>query len=188
MSDIPNVLQSSPMALQGHHHRNTIDAITNSKENPGGSGITLAGHGSAADGLDWADIADGDERATGIVEYPVNDAHGAGEGEESRKTNGALVIQRAARRYILKRMQENFHDTLTKARNRCFRVCKASANTVHARYRKTYLGPVPHLILCLGWIVTRAQASMNIAMTQSTDMIDRQMQMRLDMKYTPPCI
>ncbi|KAH9985770.1 hypothetical protein BJV77DRAFT_1031292 [Russula vinacea] len=52
-----------------------------------------------------------------------------------------------------------FKDTnaFTNERHRLFESCKASANTVHAKYRKFYLGPVPHLLLCVEWIVTRAQ-------------------------------
>lgn len=85
--------------------------------------------------------------ATSIIEK-----HGGDVGEEPERTKEAIIIQRAVRRRY-------FKDTnaFTKERHRLFESCKASADTVHVKYRKFYLGPVPHLLLCVEWIVTRAQ-------------------------------
>jgi hypothetical protein len=85
--------------------------------------------------------------ATSIIEK-----HGGDVGEEPDTTKAAIIFQRAVRRRF-------FKDTnaFTNERHRLFESCKASANTVHAKYRKFYLGPVPHLLLCVEWIVTRAQ-------------------------------
>jgi hypothetical protein len=93
--------------------------------------------------------------------YDVQDADHGDHGEEPDRTEEAKVIQRAARRHFLKDTEEHSSNALTKGRHRLFKLCKASANTVHAKYRKFYLGPVPHLLLCLEWIATRAQDSKN---------------------------
>jgi hypothetical protein len=187
IDDIPDELRSRPLDLQEHLHPIKIDIIADSKENSGGSGVTMAGHDSATGGHDWVDILDGGEHAEWKAAHLANDdIIEAGE-EESDETHSAVVIQRAARRYILERAEESSPETLTKERNRLYRACKASANTVHARYRKIYLGPVPHLLLCLGWIATRAQASMDLAKNQRTeptlqelpDLTDQQKLMRL---------
>ena len=135
------------------------------------SSVTTIGNASAH-GIDSADdIPSNDQQTTeGLAEYTAQDAvdMGDGDGEEHDKTKEARVIQKAARRYILKDTQaeehyieENSSDALTKGRNRLFKSCKASAKAVHVRYRKFYLGPVPHLLLCLEWIVMRAQDSKN---------------------------
>jgi hypothetical protein len=187
MDNIPDELQSRPLDLQEHLHPIEIEVIADSNENSGGSGVMMAGHESAAEGRDLVVIPDGDEHAEWKAAYSANnDSSETGE-EESNETNSAVVIQRAARRYILERAEESSPDTLTKERNRLFRACKASANTVHARYRKIYLGPVPHLLLCLRWIAIRAQASMDIPKNQCTestfqelpDLTDQQKHMRL---------
>jgi hypothetical protein len=116
----------------------------------------------AADGSDsLGDVPSGDRRAEGLSEYGAQDADHADDGEEPDRTEEAKVIQRAARRYFLKDTEEHSNDALKKGRHRLFKSCKASANAVHANYRKFYLGPVPHLLLCVEWIVARAQDSKN---------------------------
>jgi hypothetical protein len=129
-----------------------------------------SGHASAADGIDNPDdIPSGDQQTTeGLADYTAEDAVDVGDSEGPDKTKEARVIQKAARRYILKDTQaeehyieENSNDALTKGRNRLFKSCKAHVKTVHVKYRKIYLGPVPHLLLCLEWIITRAQDSKN---------------------------
>lgn len=97
----------------------------------------------------------GDQRVEGLTEYTAQDAIEASDGEEPDRTKEALKIQRAARR-LLKHI-ETSNDALTIGRQRLFKSCKASANNVHVKYRKIYLGPVPHLLLCLEWLVTRTQ-------------------------------
>lgn len=110
-------------------------------------------HTSAA-GMDG--IPSGVRRGEGLAEYAAQDAD---DGEELDRTNEVTTIQRAARRHFFKENLEQSTDALTRGRNRLFKLCKASANGVHAKYRKVYLGPVPHLLLCVEWIVTRAQES-----------------------------
>jgi hypothetical protein len=83
------------------------------------------------------------------------------DGEEPDRTKEVITIQRAARRHFSKETGKHFNDALTKGRYRLFKSCKASVNAVHTKYRKLYLGPVPHLLLCVEWIVTRAQESKN---------------------------
>jgi hypothetical protein len=138
------------------------------------------GHGSAAHGIESPDdIPRGDQQTTEeLAEYTAQDAVDVGDGEEPDKTKEARVIQKAARRYILKDTQaeehhidENFNDALTKGRNRLFKSCKASAKAVHVKYRKFYLGPIPHLLLCLEWIVTRAQDSKNAIKARRAEVV-----------------
>ena len=126
------------------------------------------GNASAAHGIEGPDdIPSGDQQtAEGLAEYTAQDAVDVGDGEEPDRTKEARVIQKAARRYLLKdtqadepHIEENSDDALTKGRNRLFKSCKTSARAVHVKYRKFYLGPLPHLLLCLEWIVTRAQDS-----------------------------
>jgi hypothetical protein len=120
------------------------------------------GNFSAADGIDnLDDIPSGDRRAEGLAEYAAQDAVDADNGEEPDRTKGAIIIQRAARRHFSEEPKEHPNDALTKGRHRLFKSCKASVNAVHSKYRKLYLGPVPHLLLCVEWIVTRAQESKN---------------------------
>jgi len=119
--------------------------------------MTIGGHNtSPADCLDGlGDMPSGDQRVEGLTEYTAQDAIEASDGEEPDRTKEALKIQRAARR-LLKHI-ETSNDALTIGRQRLFKSCKASANNVHVKYRKIYLGPVPHLLLCLEWLVTRTQ-------------------------------
>ena len=114
-------------------------------------------HTSAADGINSAeDIPSGNRRGEGLVEYAAQDAD---DGEELDWANEVEIIQRAARRHFFRETEEQSTDALKRGRNRLFRLCRASANAVHAKYRKIYLGPVPHLLLCVEWIVTHAQES-----------------------------
>ena len=133
--------------------------------------VTTIGHTSATHRIDSPDdIPSNDQQTTeGLAEYTAQDAVDVCDGEGSDKTKEARVIQKAARRYILKKTQGEEHyieetaeDPLTKGRNRLFKSCKASAKAVHVRYRKFYLGPVPHLLLCLEWIIMHSQDSKNV--------------------------
>ena len=156
MRAIPDVLQSRSSDRQDYLPSGD-DIITDSYA--GVSGTTTAKHSSAADGIGKVyDTLGGGRLTEGGAKDGAVDAGG----EEPDRTNGALVIQRALRRHILKRNEESPGDTLAIERNRLFKTCKASANSVHPRYRKIYLGPVPHLLLCLEWIFTRTQASKGI--------------------------
>jgi hypothetical protein len=139
-----------------------MDVIASSDATSGTSDMTIFGQLSAADGTDdLSDIPRGDKRAEELVEYSAEDAVNTDGREEPDKTKQALVIQRAfqraARRHALREMEERSNGALTIGRNRLFKACKASSNSVHVKYRTIYLGPVPHLLLCLEWIVTRAQ-------------------------------
>jgi hypothetical protein len=117
-------------------------------------------HSSQAGGIDdLGDIPSGDQDAQGLAEYTIQDAINAGDREEPDKTKEALVIQRAARRHVLKQIEESSNNVLAIGRHRLFKSCKASVNHVHVKYRKFYLGPVPHLLLCLEWLITRAESS-----------------------------
>jgi len=165
---IPERLRSHSMYHQDHHPRG-VDISAASHGDSGSSVMTIA-HASATHGSDSPDdVPSGDQQTTERpAEYTAQDAVDVGDGEEPDRAEEARVIQKAARRYILKDIQgeehsieENSNDALTKGRNRLFKSCKASAKAVHVKYRKIYLGPVPHLLLCLEWIVTRAQASKN---------------------------
>ena len=147
MNFIPNILQPRP----GDHPTTTID----SHENAGGSYAAIAGQATATDGIDRT----GDQHVEGAAEYSADDAVDIGDGEGPDRSKEALIIQRAARRYLLKRIEGSSGDKLKIGRDRLFKACKASASAVHARYRKIYLGPVPHLLLCLEWIIWSAQAS-----------------------------
>lgn len=167
---IPEQLRSHSIYHQDNHPRG-VDASAASHLDSGSSVMTIGiGHASAAHGIDSRDdISSGDQQTTeGLAEYTAQDAVDVGDGDEPDKTKEARVIQKAARRYILKDTQteehyieENSNDAWTKGRNRLFKSCKASAKVVHVKYRKFYLGLVPHLLLCLEWIVTRAQDSKN---------------------------
>jgi hypothetical protein len=162
-----------------------ITAITHSEQNQRGSRLAT---GPAANVIEGMGVSSGDERTQGTVEYSTNDVMDVGEGEEPDKTHEVLVIQRAARRYLKRRNEDRSesNDMLTIGRDRLFRDCKKSAGDIHARYRKIYLGPVPHLLLCVEWIVTRAQSLKNIikaqrrdaTLTELSDLISQQQQMR----------
>jgi hypothetical protein len=145
--------------------------------------MTTTGHGPAADRIDGEDIFDGDQL---VAEYSANDAVDTGEAEEPDRTIEALTIQRAARRHILKRTEGVSNDALTIGRDRLFKDCKKSARDVHRRYRKIYLGPVPHLLLCVELIATRAQSRKDFikvrrrdaTLQELSDLIAQQQQMR----------
>jgi hypothetical protein len=168
---IPERLRSHSI---DHHPRGVdVDAASHVDSEPS---IMTVGHASASHGIDSPDdIPSGDQQTTeGLAEYTAQDAVDVADGEEPDKTKEARVIQKAARRYILKDTEEYFigensNDALTKGRNRLFKSCKASAKAVHVKYRKIYLGPVPHLLLCLEWIVTRAQDSKNAIKAQRVE-------------------
>ena len=150
MNSIPELLRSDSMNRQDHLPR-AVNVGTASHLNSGPSGQT------SADSIDHlGDIPGHGRRDEGLAEYAVQDAD---DNEEPDATKEVIVIQRAARRHFFKDSEEQSDVALTKGRDRLFKLCKASANTVHAKYRKVYLGPVPHLLLCVEWIVTRAQES-----------------------------
>ena len=161
MNTIPDVLQSGPANLEDHYQRGT-DGITTSHTDPSSYGMTLVGHNtSSADGIDGpGEIRGDDQGAEELAEYTDTDQEAANavHREEPDKTKEALVIQKAARRHILKHIEDGSNNALTLIRQRLFKSCKATANDVHVKYRKFYLGPVPHLLVCLEWIVTRAQS------------------------------
>ncbi|KAH8984688.1 hypothetical protein EDB92DRAFT_1950637 [Lactarius akahatsu] len=147
MNSIPNVLRPR----SGDHPTTTID----SHENAGGSYAAISGQVTATDGIDGVV----DQHVEGAAEYSADDVVDIGGGEGPDRSREACIIQKAARRYLLKRVEASSDDKLKIGRDRLFKVCKASANAVHAAYRKIYLGPVPHLLLCLEWIIWSAQAS-----------------------------
>lgn len=148
MNSIPIVLHPRP----GDHPGTTID----SHENSGGSYAAIAGQDTATDG---ADGASGGQDIEGVAEYSADDAVDIGDTEGPDRTKEALIIQRAVRRYLQKRSEASSDDKLKIGRSRLFKACKASASAVHVRYRKIFLGPVPHLLLCLEWVISSAQAS-----------------------------
>ena len=111
------------------------------------------------DEMDGKDELTSNQRVETAVEYAGDDAVDIGDGEGPDKSKEALIIQRAAREYLRKCSAAIPNDKLKIGRDRLFKACRASANEVHAKYRKIYLGPVPHLLLCLEWIISTAQAS-----------------------------
>ena len=110
------------------------------------------------DGMDGTDEPTSNQRVEMAVEYSADDAVDIGDREGPDRSKEALIIQRAARQYLRKCSEATPNDNLKVGRDRLFKACRASANVVHARYRKIYLGPVPHLLLCLEWIISSAQA------------------------------
>jgi hypothetical protein len=162
--------------------------MTASHANSGPSGMMVVGHTPAADAIDsLGDIPSGDQRAEGLAEYDAQDTADADDGEEPDRTKEAIIIQRAAHRHLFKETEEPSNDPLIKGRHRLFKSCKASAKAVHAKYRKLYLGPVPHLLLCVEWIVARAQDSKNdikarrveaVALQEKSDLIVQYKQIR----------
>jgi hypothetical protein len=186
MNTIPSVLQSRPTDRQDHHpSRINTDTVTHSNENSGDSGPTTIIPSPATDRIDGMDTFDSNERAEGIAEYSAMDAVEAG--EEPDKTNEALIIQRAARRYLKRRNEGYSGNTLTIGRDRLFKLCKKYVRGVHATYRKIYLGPVPHLLLCVEWIVNRAQSlkdsikaqrAKSTVLQELSDLMAQQQQMR----------
>jgi hypothetical protein len=99
------------------------------------------------------------ERLEEAAEYSADAVDNIGDREGPDRSKETLIIQRAVRRYLRKCIEASPDDKLKTGRDRLFEACKVSASAVHARYRKIYLGPVPHLLLCLEWIISRAQAS-----------------------------
>jgi hypothetical protein len=147
MNAIPNLLQSHP----GDHPITTIV----SHESTGGPHVAISEQVTATDGIDGT----GDQHVEGAAEYSAEDAVDIISDDGPDRSKEALIIQRAARRYLLKRIEGSSDDKLKIGRDRLFKACMASASAVHARYRKIYLGYVPHLLLCLEWIISSAQAS-----------------------------
>ena len=181
-----------PELLLSHstNHQCGVYVSTASHANSEPSDAIIVGHTSAAHGIDHSlgNIPSDDRRAEGLAEYAAQDGVNADDGEEPDRTQEAIVIQRAARRHFFKHSEERTHDELTKGRHRLFKSCKASANDVHPKYRKFYLGPVPHLLLCVEWIVTRAQDSkddikarrgdLEVTLQEKSDLIAQHKQMR----------
>ena len=179
MNTIPDLLLSHSTT-----HQFGVDV---SAANSEPSDVTIAGHTSAADGFDsLGEMPHGSQRAEGITEYAAQEADDTDQGEEPDRTKEIKFIQRAARRHFFKDTEEQSTDALTRGRNRLFKSCKASANAVHAKYRKVYLGPVPHLLLCVEWIITRAQESKeaikarraDATLQEKSDLIMQHKQMR----------
>ena len=144
MNTIPNLLQSR----QGDHPITTIGT--------GGSHAAIAGQVTARVGIDVT----GDPTGYQHVEEAAEDSADTvdiDDGQGPDKLKETLIIQRAACRYFLNRIEGSSNDKLNI--NYHFEACKASANAVPAGYRMIYLGPVPHLLLCLEWIISCAQGS-----------------------------
>jgi hypothetical protein len=160
MNDIPELLRSYSTNLQNHHRRR-VEVWIGSHVKSGPSSRLVVGRTPATDKIESpGDISGGDGRAEGLAEYAAQDVD-ADDGEEPDRTKEAIIIQRAARRHFFKDAEGYASDTSTKGRHRVFKSCKVTAKAVHAKYRKLYLGPVPHLLLCVEWIATRAQDSKN---------------------------
>jgi len=188
MNTIPELLQSRSMDHQGHRRRE-IDVGVASQGNFGPSGTMTVGHTSDTRSVDSLnDIPSGDRRAEGLAEYTAQDAD---DSEETDWTKEVIVIQRAARRHFFKDIAEHSSNALTKGRDRLFKSCKASADAVHAKYRKIYLGPIPHLLLCVEWIVTRAEESKNAikarraeaTLQEKSDLMAQHKQIRWDKRH-----
>jgi hypothetical protein len=145
---IPIVLHPRP----GDHPSITVD----SQENPGRSYAAAARQDTATDG---ANGTPSDQHIEGGAEYSADDAVDIDDTEGPDRSKEALIIQKAVRQYLQKRIEGSSDDKLKIGRDRLFKACRASASAVHARYRKIFLGPVPHLLLCLEWIISIAQAS-----------------------------
>ena len=162
MNAIPELLLSHPTT-----HQFGVDISTTNSEP---SDMTSTGHTSAADVIDsLGEIPNGSQLAEGITEYAAQEADEADEGEEPDRTEKIISIQRAARRHFFKEAEEQPTDGLTRGRNRLFKSCKETANAVHAKYRKVYLGPIPHLLLCVEWIITRSQESKDAIKARRAD-------------------
>ena len=148
MNSIPIILQS--------RHRDHSSATFVPHENTGGSYAATVGQAAATD---EADGTPSDQRVEGAAGYSADDAVDMGDVEGPERSREALIIQMAARRYLQKRIEGSSDDKLKIGRDRLFKACKASASAVHVRYQKIYLGPIPHLLLCLEWIISSTQAS-----------------------------
>jgi hypothetical protein len=164
MNTIPELLLS-----HSTNHQSGVNVGTTLHAISGPSDMKIDGHTSAAHGIvSLADIPSGSRRAEGLAEYGAQDAVDANDGEMPDRSGVEIIIQRAARRHFFKETEES-SNALTKGRHRLFKSCKASANVVHTKYRKIYLGPVPHLLLCVEWIVTRAQDLKNAIKAQRVE-------------------
>ncbi|KAH8981157.1 hypothetical protein EDB86DRAFT_2835005 [Lactarius hatsudake] len=176
---IPNILHSRP----GDHSTTTIG----SHESTGGSEAAITGQVTATDGIDGTGDLTGYQRGEETAEYSEDDAFDIGNGEGPGRSKEALIIQRAVRQYLL---EDSSSDKLKIKRDRLFVACKASANAVHVRYRKIYLGPVPHLLLCLEWIISSARASKDTikarcrdaTLQELSDLTSQQTQMNIRLK------
>ena len=174
MNAIPNLLQPRP----GDHSITTIGP----REITGGSDRAITGQVAVTDGIagtgdltgyQRVDEASGDS-AGGIVDI------GDGEGLKA-----GLVIERAVRRYFLKQTERSLNDKLKIGYH--FEACKKFVHNVHAGYRMIYLGPVPHLLLCLEWIISCAQESKDTikarcakaTLQKLSDLTSQQTQIRL---------
>ncbi|KAH9022668.1 hypothetical protein EDB84DRAFT_1564932 [Lactarius hengduanensis] len=142
-----NVLHSRP----GDHPITTIG----SHESTGGSDAAITRQVTATDRIDGTGDLTSYQRGEEAAEYSEDDVFDIGDGEGPDRSREAVIIQKAVRRYLL----NNSSDKLKTKRDRHFEACKASADAVHARYRMIYLGPVPHLLLCLEWIISSAKLS-----------------------------
>jgi len=153
MKSIPDALRSHPTNRKDYKRRG-FDIINASHSNSPAAGRID----------DPGDISSGEQRSEGLAEYSAQDAIDDGDKEEPDRTKEAKAIQKAFRRHNYRRLaakkdEDNSKDPLRIGRNRLFNECMASVNTVHVKYRKLYLGPLPHLLLCLEWVVTRTQCS-----------------------------
>ena len=166
MNTIPTLLRSRSTNLQDQLRCElNVIAAPHAKLLP--SNMDIDENTSATEVIDGPDnIANSDQRAEGLAEYTAQDAVDIGDGEESDNTREVLILQRAARRHILRHVEEDSADALTIGRQRLFKLCKATANAVHVKYQKIYLGPVPHLLLCLEWIIHHARGSKNAIKAQ----------------------
>ncbi|KAH9065003.1 hypothetical protein EDB87DRAFT_1574726 [Lactarius vividus] len=147
-------INSIPGALQPRSGDLPTIAI-DPHENAGGSYAATAARVAATDEIDGI----GDQHVEGAAEYSADDAVDVGDGEGPDRSKEAAIIQKAARRYLLKCVEPSSNDKLKVGRDRLFKACKASASAVHAGYRKIYLGPVPHLLLCLEWVISSSRKS-----------------------------
>ncbi len=161
MNEILNILQSCP----GDQPITTIG----SQESTGGSYAVTGRQVTATGGIDGTGGLTGSQRVEEAAEYSADDVPDTGDGEEPDRSKEAHIIQRAARRYLLNHVGGSSNDKLKIKRDLHFEACKASANAVHAGYRKIYLGPVPHLLLCLEWIISSATASKRTIKARRTD-------------------
>ncbi|KAH9017014.1 hypothetical protein EDB85DRAFT_2295003 [Lactarius pseudohatsudake] len=174
---IPNILHSRP----GDHPITTIGSYESAAS--GGPDAAIIGQVTATDGIDGMGDLTSYQRGEEAAEYSEDDAFDIGDGEGPDRSREALIVQKAARRYLLKHSSS---DKLKTKRDRHFEACKASADAVHARYRKIYLGPVPHLLLCLEWIISSAQLSKDTikarrreaTLQELEDLTSRQTQMK----------
>jgi hypothetical protein len=155
MKAIPNLLQSRsdrgdhPITTSGSHE----DTRLSRPEIPGK--LTVVAEVHEARDLSGNQL----ERLEEAAEYSANAVDNIGGGEEPDRSKEALIIQRAVRSYLQKCIEASPDDKLKTGRDRLFEACKVSVSAVHTGYRKIYFGPVPHLLLCLDWIIARAQAS-----------------------------